>query len=176
MVLTLAGVASYNKETRFLETNVTGDTLEYNRISKGEQDKIADYIAHQDSKKAVILDRGKIFLFANVNPYSLFGTSSLQKGAFAVMPYNQTELVFAASYYGFDMLKNATFWQVIDNKETLIFLKSPFLDDFVDKIDKCKQVPREEIPFQTSTLLLFPKKAFYEDIIKTNGKYHSCID
>ena len=91
------------------------------------------------------------------------------------MPYGESKLVFASSYYGFDMLKEENFWHLLKDTRKLVFLPSPFINEVVDCLTAGQGVAHATIAFTTYRLLVFDREEFYDSIVRPEGKSHSCM-
>ncbi|MEI7668474.1 MAG: hypothetical protein WCJ33_00115, partial [Pseudomonadota bacterium] len=170
------GLLSYDKNQRFSETQLIGDLPEYNKIKKSELDSIYRQLSIYDKNSIIMLDRGKIFTFSKINPYSYLDNNSFGKGEFKIIPYQNTEIIFPSNYYGYEEIFKDNLESKFLGKKNIIIIKTMFFNDIIDKIAKnCQVYAKQIIKFKTSELVIFSKEDFFGKIILPDGISNSCI-
>ena len=118
--------------------------------------------------------------------------SSTKKGAFLLIPYHNTKILFQTSYYEsklelLEILQNANQQGLLNDYNNLVFLNSPYSQTFVTDLIKCDALQKTVIGFEykgkerifsrkeskhNRTALLYTQK---QDFIHTNDAIKNCL-
>jgi len=187
------GFFSYDSQTRFSEAgDITPNAWEYNSISAGELKEVSAYLSKLDKNSLIVLNRQDAFLISEENPYKYMDKSSTKKGAFLLIPYHNTKILFQTSYYEsklelLDILQSADKQGLLKDYSSLVFINTPYSQTFVTDLVTCDALKKRVINFayqgkerifsrekskHNSTALLVVNKL---DLLQRNDNVKNCL-
>jgi|GEM_PF-657162 len=197
ILLALLALLSYDREARFSESGDQGAAVfEYNTISEQEISDVRKYLQNLDNKSLILLGRSDVFLVTSdkQNPYKFMNKQSFNPQSLAVMPYHQSNILFAASYYPSpieELLKSEKAKNSLNTADNLIFLNTPYMPSLASDLIDCQQLDKKIIDFpyhgekrtfarkatshNITALVIVKKQDFFEQVLSPTGKANKCL-